>query len=205
MMDAYAMKIFRIAAFLGSGIALLPAVQAQTFLEIRQNDTRYNLQSRAGVPISQSAGAPQGSDGRQPTVAQQNGAGLTVNPATLNQFQSVVSFGALASPDQAKVASLDVTKSLVGNAATIGLPTGSGGGMTLVLSSARVGAPFLSRQLDFLFGSIIPVPETDEAGALLPHGVQKENYWLPEPYTTDSHATSRYYFSPHAGDRKSVV
>src|ERR1041385_9050107 len=124
------MKTLRVAALILAGIALFSAGRAQTFLEIRQEETLYNLRSIRGVPISQTAGNPPGSDGRQPTLAQQTAAGLTVNPPTTNQFRSVISFGGLAAPDQAKVGFLDPSKTLVGNAATIGLPTGSGGGLT---------------------------------------------------------------------------
>src|SRR5205823_3441115 len=121
---------------------------------------------------------PPGSDGRQPTLQQQTAAGLTVNPPTTTQFQTAISFGGLAAPDQSTVMFLDPSKTLVGNAGTIGLPTGSGGGVTVVLSSAKIGAPYLSRQLDYLYGAVISVPDTDENAALLPPTVQKDNYWL---------------------------
>src|SRR5262249_52863028 len=79
--------------------ALVGAVSAQSLpLEIHQDATHYNLLSTNGLPISITRGTPAGSDGRGPTVAQQQAAGLTTVPATSNQFQTFVTFGSLAMP-----------------------------------------------------------------------------------------------------------
>lgn len=211
------LRILREGAFRLGFAALISMVtaQAQTLpLEIRQSETPYNLQSVAGVPISTTAGDPPGSDGNGPTVSQQTDAGLTTTPANLWQFQGHVNVGGLAAPAQpgqnaaANVDFLQDNKSLPANGAAIGLPSGTTGGGTLVLQSARVGAPYVSRAVSFLFGEIIPVPEKDEQGVLLstentaldpdrPVSLPQD-YWLAEPFTTNDHEESGYYWSPHA-------
>ena len=70
-------------------------------LEIRQDSTRYNLASTNGMPISSTRGTPPGSDGRAPTIAQQQAAGLTTTPPTAGQYQNVLAFGALAAVGRA--------------------------------------------------------------------------------------------------------
>src|SRR5262245_54774198 len=64
-------------------------------LETRPDSVRYNLSSTNGLPLSSVRGAPPGSDGRAPTLAQQQAAGLTEVPATTNQFSGLTTFGAL--------------------------------------------------------------------------------------------------------------
>ena len=63
--------------------------------EFQQRATTYNLQSLAGVPISSVSNSPAGSDGRMPPASDPNESG-TYNPSTINQFKSLVSFGAIA-------------------------------------------------------------------------------------------------------------
>ncbi len=82
--------------------------------------------------------------------------------------------------------------------ATNTLPRGGPEGDQIVLARAQVGAPWVSRQVTFFFGSIVQVPTTDEHGEPLAQGVRPEDYWLAEPYTADDHADAAYYWSPHA-------
>jgi hypothetical protein len=86
----------------------------------------------------------------------------------------------------------------------MGLPVGRtgtelGSSVVVVLRRAQVGAPYLSRQISFLFGSEITPPETDESGRLLTNALASA-YWLPQPFfTTNSSDTSQgYYWSPNA-------
>jgi hypothetical protein len=47
-------------------LALGQALGQSLPLQIRQDDTQYNYQSAAGVPLSSTSGDPAGSDGRAP-------------------------------------------------------------------------------------------------------------------------------------------
>ena len=67
----------------------------------------------------------------------------------------------------------------------------------MVLRRAQIGAPFLSRQTSFAFGSVVLPPVRDENGVLL-SGPNASSYYLQEPYTTTGHTNSGYYWSPHA-------
>ena len=73
------------------GIWAVPDAAAQALpLEIRQNTIRYNLSSTNGLPLSTVRGTPPGSDGRGPTLAQQQAAGLTETVAALHTMRSVL-------------------------------------------------------------------------------------------------------------------
>ena len=182
------------------GVCLGASARAQGViqpLEIRQDSTSYNLQSQRGVPLSETAGDPVGSDGRAPSQSQQIADGLTVNPPTLRQFQGFDPIGTVAAPRTP--ANLVSGRSLSANAGNIQLPrVPSVGQPAMILLNADVGAPYVSRQISFLFGSVIPAPETDESDTLLPEEVDPNEYWLAEPHTTDNHADTGYYWSPHA-------
>jgi hypothetical protein len=57
----------------------------------------------------------------------------------------------------------------------------------------------VARGVDYLFGSIIPVPDTDEFGTLLSsRNLRPEDYWAAEPHSTNNHAGAPYYWSPNA-------
>jgi hypothetical protein len=180
-------------------------------LEIPQDATRYNLGSTNGMPISSTRGVPPGSDGRGPTVAQQQAAGLTTLPATTNQFQGFIDFGALAMPAINRRATLNTNLSYtnINNVENLELPRGKvNNQIVVIMPTARVGSPFIARRVSFLFGAIIPVPDADEFGVLLStvntninpnRPIQRpEDYWLAEPFSTTNHTNSGYYWSPHA-------
>ena len=118
------------------------AATAQTLpLEIRQDATRYNLGSTNGMPISSTPGTPPGSDGRGPTVAQQQAAGLTTVPATTNQFRSFIDFGAVAVPPVARRINLNAGLSYTANAENLDLPRAKVNNQILVIMpTASVGA-----------------------------------------------------------------
>ncbi len=91
--------------------------------------------------------------------------------------------------------------SLVQNAASVGLPTGGTGANVVTMTFARVGGTYIAQSTTFLMGAIIPVPTTDYTGRTnltdLADSPQPENYWLAEPFTTNNHATDRFYWSPN--------
>jgi hypothetical protein len=131
---------------------------------------------------------------------------LTEVPATPNQYRGFVFFGAVARP---RTTNLNSALSLGANAESLQLPRIKvNGSVVMSMPRARVGAPYLGRAFSFLFGEIVPRPSADEYGVLLSlvntnvnpnRPVQSpETYWLPEPYTTASHANTGYYWSPHA-------
>jgi len=176
-------------------------VQAQSIAgpaELRPDLTAFNLSSARGVPVSSVVNTPVGSDGRAPREGTQLPP-LPSGGATARQFQSAIFFGSGVRP----VASsqLRTNLSLAGNAVTLDLPRLGGGTPTHILLRARVGSPIVSRGVNYLFGSIIPVPDTDENGLLLSArnpAIRKEDYWSPEPYSTNNHAGAPYYWSPNA-------
>lgn len=154
-----------------------------------------NWQSQAGVPLSSTNGVPPGSDGRAPTLSEQLTNGLTTAPPTPNQFQGFVCFGAV--PVQGTT-NVNTSANFAGNAQNLNWPHGEvNGAVVVVLRSAQVGGPYLGQQVSFLFGSVIPVPSTDENGVTLPQGTSV-NYWLPAPYTTNGYTNASYYWSPNA-------
>jgi hypothetical protein len=200
-------RTFRWALVLLSLCWLAPDAGAQVLpLEISQNDIHYNLRKTNGLPISTVVNVPPGSDGRGPTLAQQQAAGLTEVPATLNQFRGFVAFGASVRPVSTL---LNTNLSLAANAENLTLPRAKAGSqIVMVLLRGRVAAPYLARAVSFQFGEIVPRPARDEFGVLLstvntnvvPNRpvTTPESYWLPEPYTTANHTNANYYWSPHA-------
>jgi hypothetical protein len=190
---------------LGFGFLLGPKVSAQTQpLQLDQQDMLFNTffqlginwQSYAGVPLSSTKGVPPGSDGRAPTVSMQStNGGVTTAPPTTNQFHGFVCFGAI--PTQTTT-NLNGNANFAANAQLLNWPRGEANGTVIaVLRSAQVGAPYLGQRVSFLFGSVIPVPSTDETGVTLPQGTSV-NYWLPAPYTTNGYTNAPYYWSPNA-------
>jgi len=163
-----------------------------------------NYQSQAGVPISRTNGIPLGSNGRQPATVDPSGLPVTI---TNRQFRAVLSFGAatgLSRDNWLAVSNTSVLKAgsnpFTGALAQqMRLPVAlSNGVATVVVRRAAVGAPYLGRAVSLLFGQVITPPEVDENGRSL-SGIPNTAYWLPEPYSTNSHANAAYYWSPHAG------
>ena len=151
-----------------------------------------NLSSFRGVPISNVANLPNGpSDGRAPLGA------------TPGQFRGMVPFSGVTHPGRTDLTAGSVAGSYIGNAGATNLNlsrgTNTSGNIVLVLRAAQLGAPYVSRQVSVLFGAVITPPVATEGGGALPAGVPPEDYWRPEPYSTNSHATARYYWSAHAG------
>ncbi len=190
-------------------LAATGAAQAQLILPLEfrhvlTNDTKVNFQSQAGVPIGTTVGTPPGSNGQQPTANESAGSFATATP---KQFQGLVSFGAVSGLKQADwqavsnspVLQAGTTPLTASVADQMRLPRGAStlpGGM-IILRRAAVGLPFVSRQVSFSFGQVVPPPEVNESGGLL-SGPNATSYWLPEPHTSTGHTNSGYYWSPHA-------
>ncbi len=168
-------------------------------LEIRQPETTWNLQSQRGVPISSVVGSPPGSDGR---MTNRNESGSFLLPTT-NQFRGFVAFGGvtgLTSNNWVTVGNSAVLKAgatpfSLAVATEMQLPVTLNAVVPMVFRRVQVGAPYLTRQTSFPFGSIVHVPSTDENGLGL--GAPPDTYWLPEPHTTTGHTNAGYYWSPH--------
>src|SRR4030095_12832501 len=99
-------------------------------------------------------------------------------------------------------------QSLVGLSGTItNQSKGTNAGkIVLVALRTRAGAPYAGTSASYLFGQIIPPPDTDEYGISLaltnPVGnrppTTAEDYWREEPHSTNAHTGAGYYWSPHA-------
>ncbi|MDB6028879.1 MAG: hypothetical protein JWM68_5102, partial [Verrucomicrobiales bacterium] len=171
-------------------------------IEFRQVEITYNLQSTKGVPISTTNNNPLGSNGRMPLpAANESGSNL---PGNTNQFRGFMGFGAIPSPTNRVALSNSttlkngVTAFSANVAKEMQLPMGkSNNVVVMILRRAQLGAPFVSRQVSYLFGSVIEVPSTDENGILLTN-IVKEQYWLAEPHSTNNHTNATYYWSPNA-------
>jgi len=164
-------------------------------LEIKQDNTSYNLQSIRGVPIP--AGVA-GSDGRLTNYP--NNIGASQNPASDHQFHGFIAYGGLAIPNKDSRSNLVTSLNYAKNATNLDLPRGDNGVSSLVLQRASVGAPFLNRPVSFLFGGIIPLPDENEEGIKLADSVVPDTYWRKEPHlgAGQTHVGKGYYYSPHA-------
>lgn len=190
------------------GVAPLLAQPLRLPLEFRQTDTLFNLQSQLGVPISTVTNDPPGSNGQMPAS---NASGSVLLPTT-NQFQSFISFGgtpgltlnawqAVSNNPALRSGSSPFSGAL---AQVMGLPVGTsnnvvgGPQIAIVLRQARIGAPYLNRQISFAFGSIVEAPLTDENGVSLTNLATA--YWQAQPYpfTSNGQTNTSYYWSPHA-------
>jgi hypothetical protein len=191
--------LLALAVFLSAGLN----AGAQSVVQFNQSLVTYNLQSQRGVPISSSVNTNIGSDGRMPTVVQPSGASTV---PTTNQFRGFVSFG--ANPGLALTNWLAVSNSVVlengtvtnfsAQAVLMQRPLAvSNSTVVMVLRRAIVGAPYLSRQVSFPFGSVIEPPDTDENGSNLV-GIANTVYWQAKPYTNYNPNTAGFYYSPHS-------
>lgn len=161
------------------------AAQAQTLpLEIKQDLTKYNQSSERGLPISDDD-TDFGSDGRGPALDQ------TLGAPGAHQLRTAVTFSHV-------LPRTNVTDSVPypypNDTHTNSIPTTP----TIVLTRASIGAPYISREVSFLLGSVISPPDEDENGDPLADGTDPEDYWFTEPDDSDN-PNNKYYYSPHAG------
>ncbi len=198
----------RAGSLTGLAFCLTVVVTAQEFsppFEIRQQETLYNFHSRGGMPISPESGNPPGSDGRAPTSDDQAERELTLNPPTDGQFNGFVSFGAVVKTRPGPSGSSGyATYSAYAQEV---LPRGGPSGQQIHIARAQVGAPYISRQVAFLFGGVVQVPEVDEQEEPLSERtppVSPEDYWIREPHWPSGeieggiHVDAPYYWSRHA-------
>jgi len=202
-------RLLRFAGFVVGAALLATQVAAAVSLplELRQNEVPVNFQSARGVPISTTLGVPVGSDGRAPTPGQQSADGLTTTQPNGGQFGGLVSFGAVQGRTATESETASSSAALNGGttpfssalALQMALPVGtSNNAVVIVMRRASVGAPYLSKQVSFLFGSVVEVPSNGDDDRPLPSTIRKEDYWIAEPYSTNHHGGSGYYWSPHA-------
>ncbi|MEI6779506.1 MAG: hypothetical protein WCQ21_01180 [Verrucomicrobiota bacterium] len=198
------------SAFLLGGPAALLAQPISVPLSLDQNAFLYrvfsgyttntppgvNWQSQRGVPISTNA-LDAGSDGRAPTVAQQisYGTSYPTAPPTLNQFRGWVSFSAV--PVAKTPSQLNTNSSFAQNVVALDWPRvkDAGGNTIAILRASEVAAPYMVKQSSYPFGSVIPMPTTDETGVTL---TNNPNYWFAAPYSSGTTNTLSFYYSPHA-------
>ena len=174
-------------------LLLLPfAAHAQTFpLALNQDLVNYNPHPAGGLPLSNEAGNPVGSDGRGPA------ADATLGVPADSQWRGVVTFGHVLKRVKSSIES--DTYPYDDNPAVFPNDTYRNESPTtpkFVLQRATVGAPYIARSVSFLIGSVIPPPDTDENDVAL-DGVEPEDYWFLKPDEADS-AANKYYWSPHA-------
>ena len=120
-------------------------------------------------------------------------------PPTTNQFHGFIGFSAVTVQHGT---SLNTNESFSANAVSLGWPVAfSNGtpssGVAAILRSAQVGAPYFAQQVSFFFGAVIPPPSTDENGVALPTNVLNIDYWVGQPYTTNT-TNLGYYYSPNS-------
>ncbi|MEI6342190.1 MAG: hypothetical protein WCR07_09540 [Verrucomicrobiota bacterium] len=196
------MSAFRrsMACLVAVGSLVLHAVEKLPIQADAARD-RVNYRSVGGLPLSATADMQVGSDGRAPANGTENASG-SFNEATPGQFLPWMPFsgGAVASDWVTRSLSsvLSGSTSFANAMSDMQLPTGrSGTNVVVAFRKVRIGSPYLSKATPYSFGSVIEVPDLDEAGQ--PLNVLKERYWIGEPHTTNSHANAGYYWSPHAG------
>lgn len=169
----------KVFAWLIAAVCLPMSTLGQA-LPLQFGTTTFNQLSQQGFPLSTTRGNPAGSNGKAPTPAFQTALHLPIESPTDGQFQSLVSFGGLTPSS---------------------LPTGGTGVNALSMTSIRVGSTYVAQSTTYLMGAIIPVPTTDYTGKTnltdLAGSPQPEDYWLVEPYTTNNHASDRFYWSPN--------
>ncbi len=187
-----------------SSVALLAALtlQAVEKLPIQTDASRERVNERGsrGAPLSNVVGTPPGSDGRAPAPGDENESG-GFSEASAGQFQTWLPLtGGLAATNLgARAASgmLSGTTAFDTAFPHMQLPTLVRGGTNhLVVRDLAVGAPYVGLLTPYAFGSVLPAPGLDEAGKEL--NVPRERYWVAEPYSTNNHASTGYYWSPHA-------
>ena len=176
-------------------------------LEFHQAETTFNYRDQRGVPVSPTPAPPPaiaGSNGQQPTSTEPDGA---LGAAAPKQFTGLMSFGGIPGKKLADWQTVSGSAALNAGATPFSgalatqmkLPTAtSGGSVLMVLRRAQIGAPYLSRRVNFSFGSVITPPLKDENGILLPADTAT-TYWRAEPFSANGHQDDLgFYWSPHA-------
>ena len=96
-------------------------------LEIKQSLTPYNMHSGRGMPISTTTNVPPGSDGRAPTILDQEEDGLPTTLPTTGQFIGATFFGGGVVPTTPQ--NLNTNQPFAEIAANIGVPLARSNGV----------------------------------------------------------------------------
>ncbi|NBV22481.1 MAG: LamG domain-containing protein [Proteobacteria bacterium] len=172
------------------GTLIQPAIA--DVAQVDQNAVLYSTNYQRGVNFSSFRGAP----GKSTTTTPPPTDGRAPSGGTSNQFQGVITYGAVVLPKTN--ATLQTGKTFEQNAVNLNLPRGTvSGATTMVLRSSQAGAATFSQTVSFYFGSVIAPPSTDENGVLLTNTTPAQ-YWNPEPYTNGVFTSAGYYYSPNA-------
>ena len=170
-----------------------------TALQFIQNPVTYNLQSFQGMPISTTVNTNIGSNGREPAT---NSSGTSYNSLLpTNNFAGLLSFGAVVGTNNSLLGTNHVfltgTNQFNGTVARqMGLPVGLSNRVAFyVLQRAQVGVPYISQNVSYNFGSIIPPPAVDYTGAVLTN-IANTAYWRSIPLLTSN---NQFYYSTNAG------
>lgn len=216
------LRLLLVVAAAGSGLVSLLGATVAVPPELRQDLTLYNLQSTRGVPISTTTNtyvtnlvnqrttfSGRFSDGRRPTTNESFG---SANLPTSNQFQGFLSFGASVGLNSNVWSNLKKDTGLKNGTSAFSASLAKSMGLPVALANAsdatsavmiqrrvQIGAPYLSRQVSFAFGSEIAPPASDENGVLLT-GISPASYWKPQPFFDNSitDVAQGYYWSPNA-------
>jgi hypothetical protein len=186
------------------GAGRLLAQATITAIQFSQTPTSVNVQSQRGQPISTSVNTTIGSDGQAPTTDSSTGGAANL---TLGQFAGFLAFGggaattnnALLLTNNPYLQGTNTFSAVV--ARNMQLPIGADStGVQFIMRRAQVGAPYVSQQVSFYFGSVIPVPSTDVNGTPIANST---GYWLPQPASygayTNGNVGAFFYYSPNAG------
>ncbi|MCZ7640523.1 MAG: hypothetical protein M5U12_33385 [Verrucomicrobia bacterium] len=188
-MKSLRVPLLGLGTLVSAGAALAQLALPIEFRHVNQGETKLNAQWQGGPP----------------TAVGNESTGVHVAP-TRGQFRSLMPLGAIPGLKRSDWEAVR-TSAVLNNGTTpfsgavaqeMRLPRATvDGTVVMVLRRGHIGAPYLSRPVSFAFGSIVAAPEKDERGVLL-GSTPSTAYWLPEPHTTNNHAGTGYYWSPHA-------
>ena len=148
---------------------VLPEIVVGELLELKPQNTTYNLRSMTGMPISTKLGDPLGSNGLSPT-----------SDGTAGQFIGFYSAGAVVAPQKGASIRLDGTISLFKNVDNLGLPKSEDGKYALL--SGVSGASIMSARTSLMFGGIVSVPDKIKVGSKQVSVQNPDDYWAKEPF-----------------------
>ncbi|MEN9675703.1 MAG: hypothetical protein RIS76_1599, partial [Verrucomicrobiota bacterium] len=164
---------------------------ATNYLPAGNNQHGINYLSQRGSPISSNV---------VPALATSAYDGRSTNKPfvpTPYQFQSVLGFGGGVVPASPAGPNVALNAKYEANYLLLSLPRDSSGPVTTVLRTAQLGASTFSQQATLNFGSVVPVPTTDENGQPLPAS-SVGKYWNAQPFINATYTTRGYYYSANA-------
>jgi hypothetical protein len=154
---------------LGIAAALAWAGMAMAFEKLPiQGDAaldRNNERRSSGVPLSNVAGTPPGSDGRAPAPGEANESG-SFNDAAPGQFLPWLPFAGGVVPidwvTKGVAPTLTGTTAIGAALRDMQLPSAArGSNVVFYARSLAAGAPYITKATPYSFGSILPIPDID--------------------------------------------